>query len=61
MLDHEPIAIPTTLTIILVERLRDVLDFPSIEQLQAQIAEDITQTRAILKEHGPPHAQTADS
>lgn len=52
---------PKTIDIILIEWLRDVLDFPSTDDLRTQIAADIDQTRAILSTHGSPDAETADS
>lgn len=47
---------PDTLEIVLVERLRDVLDFPSPTALMKQIEDDVIQTRAILGAHGSPDA-----
>lgn len=52
---------PSSATIALVQRLRDVQDFPSTEALMAQIHDDIGQTRDILEEHDPPPSETADS
>ena len=40
--------LPTTVAITVIERLRDIDDFPSAEALVAQIQEDIAQCRAIL-------------
>lgn len=45
-----------TVEVILVKRLRDVLDFPSKDDLIAQIADDVSKTRAILDAHGAPEA-----
>jgi riboflavin kinase / FMN adenylyltransferase len=47
---------PTTIDVLLVQRLRDVLDFPSKDDLMAQIGEDVRQTRGILETHGSPDA-----
>jgi riboflavin kinase / FMN adenylyltransferase len=47
---------PKSIDIVLVERLRDVLNFPSKEDLMTQIANDVTRTRAILGAHGAPDA-----
>lgn len=47
---------PERIDVELVERLRDVLDFPSTDALLAQIQQDIEQTRAILSAHGSPDA-----
>jgi riboflavin kinase / FMN adenylyltransferase len=45
---------PERIDIVLVERLRDVQDFPSPEALSAQIGDDVRRTRAILDTHGAP-------
>lgn len=39
---------PETVTVTILERLREVRDFPSKEELMAQIGTDIEQVRAIL-------------
>jgi riboflavin kinase / FMN adenylyltransferase len=39
---------PETLEIDIIERIRDVMDFSSPEELSDQIASDITEARAIL-------------
>ncbi len=56
LLDTVVAQAPETIEIVLIERLRDVLDFPSKEDLIAQIADDVTRTRAILGTHGTPDA-----
>lgn len=56
LLDVEIGIPPEKLNIALVERLRDVLNFPSAEALFAQIQRDIEQTRGILRAHGSPDA-----
>lgn len=40
----------TSLTLEIIERLRDVRDFATTEALKAEIAKDITRARAILKD-----------
>ena len=40
---------PASVEVIIAQRLRDVQDFESAEALQHQIADDITQARAILQ------------
>lgn len=56
LLDTTVDTAPESLEIVLIERLRDVLNFPSKEDLMTQIADDVTQTRAILEAHGTPDA-----
>ena len=50
---------PERIEIALIERLRDVMDFPSKDDLLTQIKADVEQTRAILSAHGSPDASTA--
>lgn len=44
---------PTSMDIEVVERLREVRDFPTPDDLKIQIADDIVKTRAILGNHEP--------
>ncbi len=55
LLDTTHLEAPKTVTITLVARLRDVRNFPSPEELVAQIDRDIARTRAILKSPYAPH------
>lgn len=48
VLDHSIDRVENTITVRLVERLRDVQDFASTEELMQQIQRDIEQCRAIL-------------
>ena len=48
LLDRAVSQVPDEMTVEIVAFLRDVRDFPSVEALQEQIAEDIRQARAIL-------------
>lgn len=41
-------SLPNAVTVTVVQRLRDIRDFPTVEDLKAQIVEDIAQCRAIL-------------
>ena len=59
LLDRTVHLAPDTLTVLPIHRLRDVENFPSIQALQRQIAEDIAASRAILSEHGDPHSQAS--
>lgn len=52
---------PERTDIVLIRRLRDVMNFPSTDALMGQIEQDIADTRAILGEHGSPDDQTAHS
>jgi riboflavin kinase/FMN adenylyltransferase len=45
---------PKDVTVIVIERLRDIADFPSKEALMAQIADDIARARGILVKHESP-------
>ncbi len=54
LLDANNPAVPDTLTVQLVERLRDVKNFPSPEALFAQIQQDVLEARGILEAHGTP-------
>lgn len=45
---------PKTLEITLIERLREVRDFPKKDDLMLQISTDVEKTRAILSAHGSP-------
>lgn len=51
LLDRTVDAPPERMEVRVMERLRDVRDFPSPEDLQRQIADDIRRTRAILAGH----------
>lgn len=51
LLDRALDVSPKRLDIRVIERLRDVLDFPSPEALRAQITDDIRRVRAILGTH----------
>jgi FAD synthase len=55
LLDVAVESLPERIEIQLVKRLRSVMDFPSTDELMAQIAEDVTQTRGILDGNGPPN------
>ena len=48
--DDLPAGVLTNVAILPVERLRDVLDFPSKDALTVQIGKDIEETRRILGE-----------
>jgi riboflavin kinase / FMN adenylyltransferase len=48
LIDRLVVMAPEMLEVEVVAYLRDVRDFASVEELQAQIAQDIEQTRAIL-------------
>ena len=48
LIDRAIVMAPELLEVQVVAFLRDVRDFASVEELQAQIAQDIEQTRAIL-------------
>lgn len=50
LLDHIVVHAPASLTVKAVAYLREVRDYPSSEELMAQIHEDIVQARAILKD-----------
>lgn len=45
---------PEKLTVEVIKKLREVHNFPSPEVLKAQIAEDISEARDILKKTPPP-------
>ncbi len=49
VIDETLESVPETIEIELVERLRNVEDFPSPEALREQIAMDVVQARAILQ------------
>lgn len=49
ILDKEMKKLPESVTVQLIERLRNVEDFASPEELRVQMAEDIAEARAILK------------
>ena len=51
LLDTELPAPPKSVTVTLVERIRDVMDFASQDALKAEIARDIEKCRAILRSH----------
>ncbi len=51
LIDGAPDTEPTELDIIVQERLRDVLDFPTPEAMLIQIEGDINRTRAIMGTH----------
>lgn len=51
LLDNAPERTPEKLVISLHERLRDVQDFPSAEEMLVQISQDIAATRAIMGAH----------
>jgi riboflavin kinase/FMN adenylyltransferase len=53
VLDIELVNAPETLEVSVHGYLREVMDFPSVEELQARIASDIERTRAMLDAHGP--------
>ena len=48
LLDRAPSHTPDTLDISVIGRIRDVKDFPSVEALMAEIAEDNRTARAML-------------
>lgn len=54
VLDMEVLEAPERMEIVLVQHLRPVLNFPSTEELVAQINKDVAETRGILERHGPP-------
>ncbi|MBI3618696.1 riboflavin kinase [Candidatus Peregrinibacteria bacterium] len=49
ILDEQIGKLPKSVTVQLIERLRDIEDFDSADELRAQIEEDIAEARAILK------------
>lgn len=49
ILDESPEKTPTTLTVEIIHKMREVQDFPSVEDLKKQIQKDIDAARAILK------------
>lgn len=61
LLDIKVMEQPERIEIVLVERLRAVLNFNSVEELITQINQDIEQTRGILTRHGPPDDQELHS
>ena len=48
LIDTELSFLPTTVTVTVVQFLRKILNFPSVEALKAQILDDIRQCRGIL-------------
>ncbi|MBI3336037.1 riboflavin kinase [Candidatus Peregrinibacteria bacterium] len=48
-LDIAPTATLDSLTVEIIQKLREVQDFSSVEELQKQIQRDIAEARAILK------------
>jgi riboflavin kinase / FMN adenylyltransferase len=50
LLDRTLTSAPASVTVEIIERLRDVQDFPSPAALMDQIARDIERTRAILND-----------
>ncbi len=51
LLDEPPSVVPNSVDIELVAYIREILDFPSVEALQEQIADDIAVARATLLPH----------
>ena len=49
LLDEIPSKTPDSLTVEIIQKLRDVQDFASVEALKEQILNDIAEARAILK------------
>lgn len=56
LLDVTVESLPERVEVQTVGYLRPVMDFPSPVELVVQIQDDVTRTRAMLKEHGPPDA-----
>jgi len=52
---------PSAVDVRVIGYLRPVMDFPSVDELQRQIADDVVQTRAMLAKHGPPSHEEAHS
>ena len=48
LLDAEFTELPGWVEVTVIKRLRDVMDFPTMDALSAQIAEDVRQTRETL-------------
>lgn len=49
ILDESPEKTPTTLTVEIIQKIRDVQNFDSVDALKRQIQKDIDEARAILK------------
>lgn len=47
-------SLPERIEIATVAHLRPVMDFPSVAELQAQIADDVVKTRLLLDKEGTP-------
>ncbi len=56
VIDEVILHAPHTIEVTIVERLRDVTDFPSKDALMEQITKDVEQARGILEAHG--HSST---
>ncbi len=54
ILGGEPEFVPDILEIYMLNRLREVRDFPSTEALMQQIERDVEESHAMLDRHGPP-------
>ncbi|HVW66792.1 MAG TPA: riboflavin kinase [Candidatus Peribacteraceae bacterium] len=52
---------PDALEVLVVGRIRDVADFPSVDDMLKQIEDDIANVRAILSAYESESPQTADS
>lgn len=49
VLDEPPAKTPNTMSIEIIQKLRDVQNFDSVDALKKQIQKDIDEARAILK------------
>ena len=61
LMDAVPDVIPDALTVEVVGFLRGVEDFDTVEDLQKQIAIDVTQARAMLATYDAAETQSTDS